>query len=94
MNRIYVGNLSFQATEEGLSELFSQHGAVNSVDIITDRETGKSRGFAFVEMADENDARAAMTALDGQEHEGRTLRVNEARERASGGGGGGGGHRH
>ena len=94
MFRIYVGNLSFQTTEQGLSDLFGEHGSVSSVAIITDRFTGRSRGFAFVEMADEAEGKAAMGALDGQDFDGRTLRVNEAHEREpnrSGGGGDGGG---
>ena len=82
MQRIYVGNLSFQTTEQGLSELFGQHGSVNSVAIITDRITGRSRGFAFVEMNDDAEARAAMEALNGKEFDGRPLRVAEAKERA------------
>jgi RNA recognition motif-containing protein len=88
--RIYVGNLPFTATEEELSELFAQHGTVHSVDLISDRQTGRPRGFGFVEM-DEDAADAAITALDGMEYGGRTLRVNEAMERRQGGGGGGGG---
>ena len=82
MQRIYVGNLSFQTTEQGLSELFGQHGSVNSVAIITDRITGRSRGFAFVEMNDDAEAKAAMEALNGKEFDGRPLRVAEAKERA------------
>ena len=74
MFRIYVGNLSFQTTEQGLSDLFGEHGTVSSVSIITDRFTGRSRGFAFVEMADEAEGKAAMGALDGQDFDGRTLR--------------------
>lgn len=87
--RIYVGNLPFTATEEELSELFAQHGTVHSVDLINDRQTGRPRGFGFVEM-DEEAADAAISALDGMEYGGRTLRVNEAMERRQGGGGGGG----
>ena len=87
--RIYVGNLPFTATEEELSELFGQHGTVHSVDLISDRQTGRPRGFGFVEM-DADAAEAAITALDGTEYGGRTLRVNEAMERRQGGGGGGG----
>ena len=93
MFRIYVGNLSFQTTEQGLTDLFGEHGTVSSVAIITDRFTGRSRGFAFVEMADEAEGKAAMGALDGHDFDGRTLRVNEDHEREpthSGGGGGGG----
>ena len=85
--RLYVGNLSYQSTQEGLTEAFSQDSReVSSVTIMTDRETGQSRGFAFVEMATEGDAQAAIEALDGQELDGRALRVNEAEERKGGGG--------
>ena len=77
---IYVGNLSFDSTEEGLKEAFSAHGEVTSARIITDRETGRSRGFAFVEM-DGADADAAIEAVNGTELDGRKLNVNEARER-------------
>ena len=89
MFRIYVGNLSFQTTEQALNDLFAEHGQVNSVAIITDRITGRSRGFGFVEMPDDTEAKAAMGAVDGTEVDGRTLKVNEARareERTSGGG--------
>ncbi|MGC9521109.1 MAG: RNA recognition motif domain-containing protein [Anaerolineae bacterium] len=79
--RIYVGNLSYQATGDELKELFETYGDVSEVAIITDRETGRSRGFAFVEMPNAGEARAAIEALDGQEHAGRTLRVNEAQAR-------------
>ncbi len=82
MFRIYVGNLSFQTTEDSLSELFGQHGSVNSVAIIIDRITGRSRGFGFVEMGDAGEGKAAMEAINGQEVDGRTLKVNEARERS------------
>ncbi|HEY5658557.1 MAG TPA: RNA-binding protein [Myxococcota bacterium] len=82
---IYVGNLPFSATEAELERLFSQHGEVSSVKLITDRETGRSRGFAFVEMDDEG-AEKAIRELDGHEMDGRALRVNEARERRPGGG--------
>ena len=88
--RIYVGNLSFNSTEDEIRELFAQHGTVQSVAVINDRETGQPRGFGFVEMDDEA-ARAAIEALDGQSFGGRNLRVNEARARGGGGGGGGGG---
>ncbi len=90
--RIYVGNLPFSTTEDELSELFSQHGEVLSVNLITDRETGRPRGFGFVEM-DEDAAQSAISSLDGTEFGGRTLRVNEAMERRTGGSGGGGGGR-
>ena len=90
--RIYVGNLSFDSTEGEVSELFSQHGKVVSCALPTDRETGRPRGFGFVEMADD-DAKKAIQALDGKDFGGRSLRVNEAqpREQRSGGGGGYGG---
>ena len=81
MFRIYIGNLSFQTTDESLSNLFSEHGSVNSVAVITDRITGRSRGFGFVEMNDAGEGKAAMDALDGKEVDGRSLKVSEARER-------------
>jgi RNA recognition motif-containing protein len=86
-----VGNLPFSATEGELRDLFSQHGAVESVSLISDRETGRPRGFGFIEMPDD-DAQTAIRALDGTDLGGRTLRVNEARPRTEGGGGGGGGY--
>ena len=91
--RIYVGNLSFNTDETGLEQLFSQHGQVESVHLVRDHMTGRSRGFAFVEMTDNNQAQAACQALDQQEFEGRRLTVNEAKpqERRGGGGGGFGG---
>jgi RNA recognition motif-containing protein len=89
--RLYVGNIPFSTTEEDLREMFERHGAVSSVSVITDRETGRSRGFAFVEFETAESAQAAREALDGKEIEGRALRVNEAYERGSRGGGGGGG---
>lgn len=92
--RLYVGNLSFDTTEDTLSAAFEQDGRkVESVSIVTDRDTGRPRGFAFVEMGSEADASAAIQALDGQELDGRTLKVNEARERPPRTGGGGGGGR-
>jgi len=87
--KLYVGNLSFQTEGHQLRELFEQYGDLVSLNIVTDRETGRSRGFGFVEYEDEGAARAAETALDGQEFDGRQLRVNEARPRNEGGGGGG-----
>jgi RNA recognition motif-containing protein len=78
--KLYVGNLPFRITEEEIRKLFEPHGEVRSVALITDRETGRPRGFGFVEM-DEDGARAAMEALDGSDFGGRALRVNEARER-------------
>jgi len=83
--RLYVGNIPFSATEAELSEAFSRHGGVTVVDVITDRETGRPRGFAFVEMEDAAAAEAAIASLDGTDFGGRTLRVNEAQERRGGG---------
>jgi RNA recognition motif-containing protein len=88
MTKIYVGNLPFSASENEVRELFSQHGTVESVSLITDRETGRPRGFGFVEMA-RADASRAIQNLNGRELGGRPLRVNEAQERGGGGGGGG-----
>jgi cold-inducible RNA-binding protein len=94
MLNIYVGNLPFSTTEDDISDLFSQHGSVDRVNLIIDRDTGRSRGFAFVEMADDSAGQAAIEALNGFEMDGRRLTVNEARPRESrGGGGGGGGYR-
>ncbi len=78
---LYVGNLSFDTSEERLRELFAQYGTVASARLITDRFSGSSRGFGFVEMSTEDEAKAAMAALDGHEEGGRQLKVNEARER-------------
>jgi len=78
---IFVGNLSFTTREENLREAFSVHGEVTSARIITDRETGRSRGFGFVEMPNDEDAKKAIDALDGQDFDGRTIKVNEARPR-------------
>ncbi len=89
--KLYVGNIPFTTTESDLRELFEEHGSIESVNVITDRETGRSRGFAFVELEDASSAEKAMRALDGRDMGGRTLRVNEANERGAGGGGGGGG---
>ncbi len=97
--KLYVGNLAFSTTEEELRELFETHGPIESVSVITDRETGRARGFAFVEFEEASGAEAAMQALDGRDVGGRTIRVNEAHERRGGrpgggrGGGGGGGYR-
>ena len=84
--RLYVGNIPFSASEDEIREAFAAHGEVASVDVIMDRETGRPRGFAFVEMAEESSARAAIEALDGQDFGGRGLRVSEAQERRGGGG--------
>jgi RNA recognition motif-containing protein len=90
--RLYVGNLSFNTTEEGLRAAFSEGGRnVTHVSIITDRETGRSRGFGFVEFATDEEAASAVGVFDGQLVDGRPLRVNEAQERSAGGGFGGGG---
>lgn len=80
-NRVYVGNVNFQTTEEGLRDLFAGQGEVISVRMITDRETGRYRGFSFVEMASEEQANAAVEALNGMELDGRPLKVNIAHER-------------
>ena len=85
MKRIYVGNLPYTATEDELRELFAEHGSVESISVITDRETGRPRGFAFVEMSPE-EADAAIESLDGHSLGGRSLRVNEARPRREEGG--------
>jgi cold-inducible RNA-binding protein len=79
--KLYVGNLSFETTENDLQDLFAQHGQVSEVSLMMDRMTGKSRGFAFITMNDKAQAEAAMTALNGKELNGRTLTVNEARAR-------------
>jgi cold-inducible RNA-binding protein len=89
--RIYVGNLSYSTTEETLRETFEQFGQVDEVSVITDRDTGRPRGFAFVEMGDDEEGAKAIAALNGAEVDGRKLAVNEARPQRSGGGGGGGG---
>ncbi len=91
-SKIYVGGLPYSATEQQLSDLFAQHGSVASARIITDKFTGQSRGFGFVEMASDQEAQTAIGALNGSEFGGRTLTVNEARpqEPRSGGGGRGG----
>ncbi|MFO0833603.1 MAG: RNA-binding protein [Phycisphaerales bacterium] len=87
--KLYVGNLPFKATENDLRELFAQHGDVASATIVMDRETGRPRGFGFVEFANDEHARAAMAALNGKNYDGRDLTVNEAKPREGGGGGGG-----
>jgi len=91
MKRIYVGNLAFSATEADLRGMFETHGPVESVSIITEPDTGRSRGFAFVEMPNDSEAEKAITALAGADVGGRPLTVNEARPRKEGGGGGRGG---
>jgi len=89
MKNIFVGNLDFGATESSIRALFEAHGSVDRVNLITDRDTGRSRGFAFVEMADSAEADRAIAALNGVELNGRALNVNEARPKGEGGGGGG-----
>lgn len=93
MTNIYVGNLSYDATEDDLREAFSQFGEVSSVNIIKDRETGRSRGFGFVEMPNSDEAHQAIEGMNRKEVAGRAISVNEARPRSDGGGGGGGGGR-
>ncbi len=83
--KLYVGNLSFSTEEEKLRELFLQYGEVVSVNIVTDRETGRSRGFGFVEMSDKESATAAENALNGKDFDGRPLKINEAKPRTEGG---------
>jgi RNA recognition motif-containing protein len=90
--KLYVGNLSYQVDSSELEQLFGAHGQVVSAQIINDRDTGRSKGFGFVEMSSDQEADAAIAALNGQQHNGRALTVNEARpreERPAGGGGGG-----
>lgn len=99
-NKLYVGNLSFRVTSEDLQEYFAAAGTVESANVVIDRETGRSRGFGFVEMATEDDANNAIAQFNGQEYDGRNIVVNEARPREDRGGGnrgrgnhGGGGSR-
>ena len=89
--KLYVGNLAFQTTSEELQELFAQAGTVESASVVEDRMTGRSRGFAFVEMATKEEAAAAIDQFNGKEVGGRALKVNEAKPRENRGGGGGGG---
>lgn len=92
MKNIFVGNLSFGATEQSVRSLFEAHGTVDRVNIVTDRDSGQPRGFGFVEMSNDGEGDRAISALNGKELDGRALNVNEARAKAerSGGGGGGG----
>src|SRR3989440_7117774 len=100
--KLYVGNLPYGVTDTTLAQLFEAHGNVTSAQVIMDRDTGRSKGFGFVEMANDDEAQAAITALNGQQVDGRALTVNEARPKTEGGGGGGrggyggggGGRRH
>jgi RNA recognition motif-containing protein len=91
--KLYVGNLGYGVSSSDLEQLFTAHGAVESAQVISDRSTGQSKGFGFVEMSSESEAQAAISALNGQDHDGRALTVNEAKPRAprTGGGYGGGG---
>jgi len=91
--KLYVGNLSFQTSSGDLEELFAGVGTVESASVVEDRETGRSRGFGFVEMASQAEGEKAIAELDGSEHQGRTLKVNEAKPREDRGGFGGGGNR-
>src|SRR5256885_11803298 len=93
-SKLYVGNLSYNTTSSELEQLFGQHGTVQSAEVISDRDTGRSKGFGFVQMGSDDEAQAAISALNGQQHNGRALTVNEAKpreERPRGGAGGGGG---
>ncbi len=93
MTNIFVGNLSFQTTQDELQAAFAQYGSVERVNIVTDRDTGQPRGFAFVEMTDRSAAETAIAQLNGADMNGRALNVNEARPKPQGGGGGGYGNR-
>jgi len=88
--KLYVGNMSYEVTSADLEQMFGEHGTVESVQVITDRSTGRSKGFGFVEMSTDEEAEAAMSALDGKDHGGRALKVNEAKPRTESRGGGGG----
>lgn len=91
--KIYVGNLAYSTSDSDLEQLFSAHGTVNSAQVIMDRDTNRSKGFGFVEMENQAEAKAAIAGLDGTNFQERTLNVNEARPRENRGGGGGGGDR-
>ena len=96
-SKLYVGNLSYNATSSDLEQLFSSHGTVKSAELIADRETGRSKGFGFVQMGSDEEAQAAIAALDGKDYDGRALTVNvakprEERPRSGGGGSRGGGY--
>jgi RNA recognition motif-containing protein len=92
--KLYVGNLSFDTTEETLRQKFESHGEVSSVNVIKDRDSGQSRGFGFVEMMTKSEAESAMSSLNGTELDGKSLKVNEARDRNDNRGGQGGGRRN
>jgi len=89
--KLYVGNLSYETSQADLETMFGEHGTVESAQIINDRDTGRSKGFGFVEMSSDTESQAAIGALDGNEVGGRAIKVNEAKPRSSGGGGGYGG---
>jgi cold-inducible RNA-binding protein len=89
--KLYVGNLSYDVTDSSLEQMFAAHGTVESAQVIMDRDTGRSKGFGFVEMKTDQEAQAAIQALNGKDSGGRTLTVNEARPKTEGGRGGGGG---
>jgi RNA recognition motif-containing protein len=91
--KLYVGNLNYSVTDADLTKMFEPHGTVESAQVIIDRDTGRSKGFGFVEMKSDQEAQAAIAALNGQESGGRALTVNEARPKTEGGRGGGGGGR-
>ena len=91
--KLYVGNLTYGVTDSDLLKLFEPHGTVQSAQVIMDRDTGRSKGFGFVEMGSDHEAQAAIAALNGKEVDGRSLTVNEARPKTEGGRGGGGGGR-
>jgi len=93
MKNLFVGNMSFSTTESDLRSIFEPFGEISQVNVITDRDTGRARGFAFVEMTNDEEAAKAIEALNGKELDGRALNVNEARPKAERGGGGGGGGR-
>ena len=88
--KIYIGNMSFDTTEETVRQAFEAYGEINSINLISDRDTGRPKGFGFVEMANDEHAKAAIAGLNGTDMGGRTVNVNEARPRPEGGGGGGG----
>ena len=90
-NKLYVGNLAYSVRDENLQEAFAQFGTVTSAKVMMDRDTGRSKGFGFVEMGSDQEAQAAISALNGSEQDGRSLTVNEARPKTEGGGGGRGG---
>ncbi len=89
--KLYVGNLSYDVTDSDLQQFFAGHGTVDSATVINDRDTGRSKGFGFVEMSSDAEAEAAIAALDGTDLGGRSIKVNEAKPRPAGSGGGGGG---